>query len=170
MKINIKELTVFGVLGAVIYASKLVMAFLPNIHIVGAFIVALTVVYRIKAIYPITVFIFLVGILNGFSLWWLPYLYIWFLLWGIIMLLPKNMPKAVAIPVYMSICALHGFAFGTLYAPAQAILFGLDFKGMISWIIAGLPFDFIHGVSNFLCGVIIYPMILAFRTTNKYLS
>ena len=70
----------------------------------------------------------------------------------------------------MTVCALHGFLYGTLYAPAQAILFGLDFKGMLSWIIAGLPFDFIHGVSNFFCGALILPMVLVFRATYKYLK
>ena len=34
---------------------------------------------------------------------------------------------------------------------------------MVSWIIAGLPFDFIHGVSNFFCGILIVPVITALR-------
>ena len=28
-----------------------------------------------------------------------------------------------------------------------------------TWIIAGLPWDFVHGVSNFFCGVLIVPVI-----------
>lgn len=170
MKINIKELAVFGMLGALMYASKILMDLFPNIHIIGVFIVAMTVVYRFKALYPLTVFISITGFLSGFATWWLPYIYIWLPLWGVTMLLPKNMSKAVEAPVYMSVCALHGFLYGTLYAPAQAILFGLDFKGMISWIIAGLPFDFIHGISNFFCGALILPMVLVFRATYKYLK
>ena len=59
----------------------------------------------------------------------------------------------------MVVCSAHGFLFGILYAPAQAILYGLDFKGMIAWIIAGFPFDCIHGISNFFSGILIVPLI-----------
>ena len=69
--------------------------------------------------------------------------------------------------VYMIVCAAHGFLFGTLYAPAQAILYGLDFKGMIAWIVAGLPWDFVHGVSNFFCGILIMPIISVLRMAQK---
>jgi energy-coupling factor transport system substrate-specific component len=46
-----------------------------------------------------------------------------------------------------------------LYAPAQALFFNLDFNATIAWIIAGLPYDLIHGASNFLCGILIVPII-----------
>ena len=45
-----------------------------------------------------------------------------------------------------------------MYAPAQAILFGLDLDGMIAWIIAGLPMDVIHAVSNFAFGFLVLPL------------
>ena len=103
-------------------------------------------------------FVLLTGVFAGFATWWVPYLYIWTVLWGITMLLPKRMKDPVACVVYPIICALHGFAYGTLYAPAQAIMFGLDFNGMIAWIIAGLPFDLIHGIGNFVTGMLVLPL------------
>lgn len=163
MKLSIRELCIFSMLGAVMYASKVLMEALPNIHLIGVFIVALTVVYRKKALYPIYAFILLTGLLNGFSVWWIPYLYIWAALWAAVMLLPKELPKRARPLIYMAVCALHGFLYGTLYAPAQALLFGLNFKQTVAWIIAGLPFDCIHGVSNFFCGVLITPLITALR-------
>ena len=84
------------------------------------------------------------------------------------MLLPRQMPKRYQPFVYMTVCAAHGFLFGTLYAPAQAILFGLNFKGMIAWIIAGLPWDIIHGVSNFFCGILIVPVISLLRFAEEH--
>ena len=75
------------------------------------------------------------------------------------MLLPQKMPKKVKPVVYMIVNASHGFLFGTLYAPAQAILFGLDFDAMIAWIIAGLPWDILHGISNFFCAMLIIPIV-----------
>lgn len=152
------------------YVSKVIMEFAPNIHLLGVFTVAFTVVYRKKALYPIYTYVILNGVFSGFASWWIPYLYVWTVLWGVVMLLPKNMPKKIRPIVYMSVCALHGFLFGTLYAPAQAILFGLSLKGMIAWIAAGLPYDFIHGVSNFFCGILIVPVISALRLAERSLE
>ncbi len=167
MKLNVKEIAIFGMLGALMYASKIIMELLPNIHLIGVFIIATTVVYRKKALYPIYIFIFLTGLLGGFATWWIPYLYVWTILWAVVMLLPKKISPKYATIVYSLVCALHGFLFGILYAPAQAILFNLDFKGMITWIATGLPFDAIHGVSNFICGLLIVPIITVLKTAEK---
>ncbi len=163
MKLKVREIAVFSMLGAMMFASKVLMDLLPNIHLIGTFIVAITVVYRQKALYPIYVFVFITGLLNGFATWWLPYLYIWTVLWGAVMLLPKKLPAKAKPIIYSAVCALHGFLYGVLYAPAQALLFGLDFKGMLTWIAAGLPFDITHGISNFVCGLLICPLILLLK-------
>lgn len=167
MKLTTREIAVFAMLGAVMYVSKIVMEFAPNIHLLGVFTVSYTVVYRKKALYPIYTYVLLNGVLYGFAAWWIPYLYVWTVLWGAVMLLPQDMPKKLRPFVYMVVCAAHGFLFGTLYAPAQALLYGLSFKGTIAWIIAGLPWDFMHGVSNFFCGLLIVPVISALRLAEK---
>lgn len=145
-------------LGAIMYASKIIMEIAPNIHLLGVFTMVLTLVYRKKALYPIYVFVFLTGLMNGFATWWLPYLYLWTVLWGATMLLPQNIPEHWKPLVYMIVCAGHGFLYGTLYAPAQALLYGMSFEATLNWIAVGLPWDAVHGVSNFFCGILIYPM------------
>lgn len=167
MKPTTREITIFAMLGAVMYASKLLMEVAPNIHLLGVFTIAFTVVYRKKALYPIYIYVILNGIFSGFAAWWVPYLYVWTVLWGVVMLLPEQLPKKLRPLIYMTVCAVHGFLFGTLYAPAQAILFGMSFQGMVSWIIAGLPFDLIHGISNFFCGILIVPVISALRLAER---
>ena len=167
MKLTIKEIAVFGMLGGVMYVSKMLMELLPNVHLLGVFIIAFTVVYRQKALYIIYTYVFLNGIFSGFAAWWIPYLYVWTVLWGVVMLLPRRMPRKAEPFVYMAVCAAHGFLFGTLYAPAQAILFGLSFQGMVAWIIAGLPWDCMHGISNFFCGILIMPLIYALRFAER---
>ena len=141
------------------YASKVLMEVAPNVHLLGVFTIAITVVYRKKALYPIYTYILLMGLFGGFATWWIPHLYLWTILWGVTMLLPQNMPRRVKPIVYMIVNAGHGFLYGTLYAPAQAILFGLNFEKTLAWIAAGLPWDFVHGVSNFICGMLIVPII-----------
>ena len=158
-KLTIREMAVFAMLGALMYASKMIMEVAPNVHLLGVFTIAFTVVYRKKALYPIYTYVLLNGIFCGFATWWIPYLYLWAVLWGATMLLPKRIPEKLRPLVYMLLCAAHGFLFGTLYAPAQALLYGLSFQKMIAWIISGLPWDFVHGVSNFFCGILIVPIV-----------
>ena len=161
MKLKLREVIIFGMLGGLMYITKFLMASLPNVHLVAVFIISTTVVYRVKALFPLYIYVLLEGAFMGFTLWWLPYLYIWTVLWGVTMLLPKNLYINIkwAIPVYAIVAGLHGLLFGTLWAPAQALMFGLNFKGMLAWIAAGLPYDAIHGASNLALGFLIVPMI-----------
>ncbi len=167
--LTVAEMVIFAMLGGLMYGSKLIMEALPNIHLIGMFTMTLTLVYRRKALYPIYVFVLLQGLIAGFNIWWIPYLYIWTLLWGITMLLPRRMPSAVAAVVYPAVCALHGFLYGTLYAPAQALFFGFGWDETVAWIVAGLPFDLIHGVSNLFAGCLILPLVALIRRLDRHL-
>ena len=57
MRITVKETVVFGMLGALMYASKVIMEIAPNVHLLGVFTIAFTVVYRRKALYPIYTYV-----------------------------------------------------------------------------------------------------------------
>jgi energy-coupling factor transport system substrate-specific component len=164
----LRDMIVFAMFGAMMFCSKIVMEALPNIHLIGMFTVLLTVVYRRRALIPIYIFVMLSGLFYGFSPWWLPYLYIWTILWGVAMLLPKRMPDVAAAFVYPIICGLHGLAYGTLYAPSQALLYGMSFTQMIAWIAAGFPFDLIHAAGNLAVGFLILPLSKLVRRLIGY--
>ena len=151
-------MAVFSLFGTLMFCSKIIMELLPNIHLLGMFTCVFTLVFRKKALIPIYIFVFITGVYGGFTLWWIPYLYIWTVLWGATMLLPKKTHKKILCIICPLICGLHGLAFGTLYSPAQALLFGLDFEQTVAWILAGLPWDILHGVSNFIIGLLIVPL------------
>ncbi len=157
----------FGFLGALMFASKIVMDALPNVHLLAVFTVVFTVVYRQKALYPIYISVILIGLYGGFNAWWIPHLYLWTILWGAVMLLPGRMPLWLCPIVYAIVCSAHGFLYGTLYAPAQAIMFGYSFEQTVAWIVMGFPFDVIHGISNLGLGLLIVPMITVLRRLEK---
>ena len=154
-------------LGDIMYASKALMEFLPNIHPIAMFIIVFTVVFRAKALIPIYIFVFLTGLFNGFGAWWVGYLYIWAILWAVVMLLPKNMSSKVAVPVYMAVAGLHGLMFGMLFAPSNSLFYGLNFKQTILWIEAGLPYDVIHCIGNILISSLCVPLIKAMNKANS---
>ena len=152
------ELVLFAMFAALMFVSKIIMELLPNIHLLGMFVITLTVVFRVKALIPIYLYVFLNGLYSGFSMWWIPYLYIWTVLWALAMLIPKNIPKKVAAFVYPALCALYGLAYGTLYAPAQALMYGFDFEQTLAWIVVGLPYDVIHCIGNLCAGLLVLPL------------
>ena len=154
---RLRHTLIFAVVAAMMFALRVVMAALPNIHPLGMFIMVLTVAYREKALIPIYLYVAREGIFF-FGAWWFPYLYIWAILWGITMLLPKKMKPAVAAVVYPLVCGLYGLLFGLFYAPAEAILFGMTFKQTLAWIAMGAPFDILHAVGNFAMGLLVLPL------------
>ena len=169
--LSVSEMCIFAMLGALMFASKKLMEVLPNIHLIGLLITVTTIVFRKKALIPLYIYVLLDGLFGGFSMWWLPYLYIWTILWGAIMLCPKRMKRPVATVVYATLCGLHGVLFGTLYAPLQALMFHLNWNQTLAWIASGFPFDLIHGISNFVLGILVVPLCdYCIRLKDKYLK
>lgn len=167
-KLSVRELVIFAVLGAIMFLTTFALQALPNIHLLAMFIAAFTLTYRTRALIPLYVFILLQGVFYGFALWWLPYLYVWLPLWGAIMLASRlPLPRKVQVPLYMVLCGLHGLSFGALYAPGQALLFGLSFRGMLAWIAAGLPMDLLHGIGDFASALLVIPLHELLRRLEK---
>lgn len=144
-----------AMLGALLICSKEALAALPGVEIVSTLLVAYAVVYRARAFVPLYVFVAVEAVLYPSFISTIMYLYIWAILVGAVLLLPKRILPA---PVYMLVSGLFGLLFGTLCAPAQALYFGLTFQGMWAWIIAGLPFDIPHGISNAALGLLVPPL------------
>ncbi|MBQ7353503.1 MAG: hypothetical protein IJW54_05845 [Clostridia bacterium] len=162
---KIKEMTIFAMFGAIMFISKLIMEFLPNIHPLGLFITVLTLLYRVKAIIPIYVYVILNGLYAGFATWWVPYTYIWLILWALIMIIPKNASNKVIFILSLLFNAIFGLAFGFLYMPFQALAFGLNLQGAISWFIAGLPFDVLHMCGNIAMSFLVLPL---YKTLKRF--
>lgn len=170
-KISTRDLTTFSLLGGIMFLSKVFMQWIPNVHLLGLFIAAFTLTYRVRALIPLYVFILLDGVSQGFSIWWIPNLYTWLPLWLMFMIVGKfNLPYKIRVPLYMVLSALHGLSYGTLFAPAHALFFGLSFKGMVAWIIYGLPFDVIHCISNFAAGTMIVPLTTLLKKLDRSYS
>ena len=165
------ELCIFAMLGALMAASDFVMNVIPNVHLVGVIIVTLTVVYRLKALYPIYVYALLIGLFEGFGLWWLPYLYVWTVLWAMTMLLPRRMPTWLAPIAYAFVCALHGFGFGLLWVPSQMLLMSFSWKQALVWWQVGFwTADVPHGIGNLAGSVLIIPLITLLRKLDRRLQ
>lgn len=156
--LTLRETVLFAMLGALMFSAQVAMEALPNIHLSGMFVVLYTVLFRKKALIPIFLYVFLIGVRWGFGISWIPYLYLWAILWALVMLVPPSLSDKGKMILYPLIGALFGLSFGTLYAPAQAILFGLSFRQTLLWIAAGFPWDVVHALGNGAFCLLVVPL------------
>ena len=170
-RLDLRHLIIFAMLGTIQFVSKQVLEALPNVELVSTLTMVYTLVYRRQALIPIYLFVFLEGLLAGFGLWWYPYLYLWAVLWGVTMLLPRRLPVWAQVPVYAGVCGLFGLAYGSLYAPYQLVVFlGGDLKKLLPWIAAGLPWDVTHALGNLALGTLIVPLAAILRRLEAGLA
>ena len=152
---RLRQLTVFAMLGVIMFVSDILMEFLPNVHIVGVLTVVYTIAYRWKALVPIYIYVLLNGLFSGFGIWWLAYLYVWSVLWGVAMLIPRGLGRRAKLVLYTTVCTLHGLCFGLLYVPVQMI-YNSDIKYIISWLTVGfITTDIYHGIGNCIFGILL---------------
>lgn len=167
MKIKTSEICMYSILGALIFAFKLIMAPLPNIEPVSLLIIVYTVAYGIKTIYPLTIYVTLEIVCYGFGIWSIGYLYIWLLL-VIATFLIYNIKHSTSALLWATISGIFGLMMGALYIPLYIISGGTAFA--ISWWLSGITYDIIHGVSNFvLCIALFKPLTqLMFKLNKQY--
>ena len=79
-KQNIRQLTILGLLTAILFLGQVFLAILPNIEVVSLLIILYTLTCRKKVFLIIYAFVLLEGFCYGFGMWWFSYLYIWSIL------------------------------------------------------------------------------------------
>lgn len=142
-----------GILGAVLLVSQIAMAPLPNIEIVSVLVMLFTIALGRYVGYTLAVFVLLEGLIYGFGMWWFAYLYIWLFL-AVFTYLFRKMDSRLG---WGLLCGFFGLLFGTLSSIPYFVLSG--FAAGIAYIAAGIPFDLIHAVSNFLLAFLLLPVL-----------
>ena len=149
-KLTLRQITLFGILGALTFGTKVAMAWMPNIEPVSLMVMLFAVVFGWKCLYPIYLYVLLEILLYGINLWNINYLYVWAILAVAAMAMKK-----LRNPLWWAcLSGLFGLAFGLLCTPVYAAIGGFDYA--IRWWIAGLPFDYTHAVGNFVIALVLF--------------
>ena len=163
MQNNVRQLARLGLMVAVLEVSKLALAAIPNIELVSFWVILFTLWIGWRSLYAIYGFVLLEGILYGVHFWWIAYLYVWTILAALTQLLRKQ-----TAPLFWAMLSgLFGLFFGALcaipYAAAGILNGGLwnGFLAGFSWWIAGIPYDLLHCVGNFIIMLILYKPVRA---------
>ena len=149
-KLNVREVVLFGILGAVTFAAKYVMSALPNIEPVSLMVMLFAVTFGWKALYPVYVFVTMEIFFYGINTWNIYYLYVWAVLVVAAILFRKTeQPLAWAI-----LSAVFGLQFGALCAIADVFIGGFSYA-IAKWV-SGIPFDLAHCAGNFVIALLLF--------------
>ena len=161
---NIRDIVLISILSASLTAGKLALSFIPNVEIVSLLFIVYTIVFGTKkSLFISLVFSSTEILMYGFSTWLIGYYIIWPLLILLVSLIKKSFQSEYA---YAFLGALFGYSFGFFFAMFESIFYGLAY-GWAYWL-RGIPFDLIHGTSNFIIVLILFkPMVRLLERLKK---
>lgn len=157
-KVDTRDIAFVGMAIAVIEVCKIALQAVPNVETTTFWIMMFTLVLGRKMLFVIPAFILIEGCIYGFGLWWIMYLYAWPLLALIAWLIRKS-DSALTFSV---VSGFFGLFFGALCSIPYYFIGG--FVMMFNWWVAGIPFDIMHGISNF------FIMLLLYRPVRKVMD
>ncbi len=149
-KLTVREIVLFGILGAMTFAAKYVMSGLPNIEPVSLMVMLFAVVFGVKALFPIYLYVLMEVLFFGLGLWNINYLYIWAVL-ALAAYLLRDMKSPVGWAV---LSGVFGLLFGALCGIVDIFIGGFGYA--VSKWVSGIPFDIAHCVGNFVIALLLF--------------
>ncbi len=157
-RITTKDITQIAMMVAVIEVCKVVLMGIPNVELTSFWIIMFALFFESKIFLVIPVFILIEGVMFGFGLWWVMYLYAWPLL----AIVARMMRKTESVIAWSILSGMFGLSFGFLCSLPYAVIGTVDgnlasgLRAGFQYFIAGIPFDMIHCVGNFVIMLVLY--------------
>ncbi|MCI1981979.1 MAG: hypothetical protein LKJ45_02315 [Oscillospiraceae bacterium] len=152
---SLREAALIGVWAAMTFAVKLVLAPLANVELVSLMLCVFTVVMGFRpgltAAFVFTTLTVCESAYYGAGDWIAAYFINWPLLTVLTWLFLKNGNQEIRAA---AVLGLFGFFFDLSSAAIKLILFGRIYA--LTYLISGIPFDAIHGASNFITGLFLF--------------
>jgi len=149
-KLTVREMVLFALLGAMTFAAKYVMSFLPNIEPVSLMVMLFAVVFGWKWVYPVYLYVVLEILFYGISLWNINYLYIWAVL-AVAACALGDMKHPLG---WALLSGTFGLLFGALCGIVDVFIGGFAYA-VTKWV-SGIPFDLMHGAGNFFIALVLF--------------
>lgn len=161
MKVAIKDITLIAMLVAIIEVCKVALSFLPNIELTTFWLIIFTIYFGRKIVFVVPVFIVIEGAIYGIHLWWIMYLFAWPLL----VFICYMFKSCKSVWFWSIFSGTFGLFFGAL-CTIPHIIVGAFSSGLstgirlgIAWWIAGIPWDIVHCIGNFIIMLVLYEPI-----------
>lgn len=156
--LSIKDIALIGMMVAVIEVGKLALAFLPNVELTTFWIIMFTLLFGWKIIFVILIFILIEAAIYPFGLWVMMYLYAWPLLALVVQLFRK----VDSVWFWSVVSGMYGLSFGLLCSFPYILINSVGnnlsngLAAAFAWWLAGIPWDILHGVANFILMLMLY--------------
>ncbi len=156
--LTIYDIALIGMMVAVVEVCKLTLLGLPNIELTTFWIIMFTLYFGNRVFYMIPVFILVEGAMFGIQLWWIMYLY----MWPSLALITKRFKNSDSVWTFSILSGMFGLLFGFFCAIPYVVIGTVDgniINGLyagFTWWVAGIPWDMVHGVGNFVLMFVLY--------------
>jgi len=148
--LRVRDIVLFGLLGGLMFAAKMVMAGFMNIEPVSLLVMVYASTLGRKALYPIYVYVGLEYATWGFGLWNVGYIYVWLVL-ALAAWLLRDMEFAFG---WALLSGVFGLCFGLLFTPIYLVSTGWAYT--VSWWVSGIPVDLLHCGANFVIALVLF--------------
>ncbi len=145
-----REAVRLGLLAAVLFTAKMIMAPLPNIEPVSTLIAVYVSVLGWKALIPVYLYVLLEISVWGLGYWSVCYLYVW----AVLVLAAYRLRRMESSVGWAVLSGAFGLCFGALCALTYWAVGGWAFA--VSWWVASIPFDLIHCAGNFAMTLVLF--------------
>lgn len=150
ISLSIREVCLFGILASLTFAAKYVMSWMPNIEPVSLMVMLFGVVFGLKALFPVYVYVVLEILFYGIGTWNINYLYIWTIL-ALLAIMLRRMRSGWG---WAILSAAFGLMFGALCMPVDILIGGFGYAAS-KWV-SGIPFDLAHCAGNFVIAALLF--------------
>ena len=150
VRISVYDIVIIGMMTAALESAKMALSFVPNVELVTLLIILFTLVIGKRVYYAIAAFVLVEGILYGFGIWWIMYVYMWPMLAFVTWILRKQKDRLC----FALLSGVFGLGFGAMCSIPYLFIGGIHTA--FAWWVSGIPFDMIHGVSNFVLMLVLY--------------
>ena len=148
--VTARDITQIAMMIAVIEVCKAVFAGIPNVELTSFWIILFCIYFGGKMFYVIPAFILIEGFIYGFGLWWVQYLFAW----PVLAIAAGKLRHTYSAFSWAIVSGIFGLMFGALCAIPYFFIGGV--KTAFAWWVAGIPWDLVHGVANFVIMLVLY--------------
>lgn len=170
LSVSVREITLIGMMIAVIEVCKVTLMGIPNVELTTFWVIMFTLYFGKRILYVIPAFILIEGMMYGFGIWWIMYIY----MWPSLALLAYLFRKNDSAWTWSILSGLYGLSYGFFCAIPYVVIGTVEGgikTGMMSgfsWWVAGIPWDIVHGAANFLLMIVLYhPISHVMKATKR---
>ena len=147
----IRRMVRIAAMTAILEAAKFALNAVPNVELITLLLIVFTKQFGWKdSLIVSLLFAAIESMWWGISIWTVTYFYVW----PILVFLTAMIKEEESVWPYCLLSGGFGLLFGMLCSLVTLVTSG--WNAAVAWWIAGIPFDLIHGASNFVITLLLY--------------